>query len=100
MEWLYLQRVFDEDAEIYVELENAIKNELLPKLFGEDLIDDMRRSLTSNPIRHGGAAINNPVEAAPINLWTSEVCTSCISSALMKRSKFNRLDHRKVMAAR
>ena len=31
MEWLYLQRVTDEDAEIYGELEKVIKNELLPK---------------------------------------------------------------------
>ena len=99
MVWLYLQRVTDEDAEIYVEFENTIKNELLPKLFREDLVDDMRRSLISNPIRHGGAATNKPVDAAPINLRTSEVCTLRISSALMKRSEFNRLYHQKVMTA-
>ena len=69
------------------------------KLFGEDLIDKLRRNPISNPIQHGDAAINNPVETAPINLQTSEVCTFCISSALMKHSEFNRLDHWKVMAA-
>ena len=40
MEWLYLQRVTDEDAEVCSELKNVIKNELFPKLFGEDLVDD------------------------------------------------------------
>ena len=40
MEWLYLQRVTDEDAEVYIELENSIKNKFLPKLFREDLVDD------------------------------------------------------------
>ena len=68
MEWLYLGRVLDEDVEVHIELKNVIKNELLPKLFGEDLVDDMHHILISNPIRHRGAAINNPIDLAPINL--------------------------------
>ena len=33
-----------------------------------DLVDDMRRSLILNPIGHVDAAINSPVDVAPINL--------------------------------
>ena len=79
----------NEDTEVYVKLENVIKNDLLLKFFGDDLVDDMQQSLILNPIRHGGATINNPDDAAPINLQTSEVCTLRISSTLMKHSEFN-----------
>ena len=89
----------DEDVEVYKELENAIKTELLPKIFRKDLVDDLRRSLVSNHIQYGGATINNPVESSPINLRISEVCTLQISPALMKRGEFNWLDHQKVMTA-
>ena len=51
-----------------------------------------------NPVRHGGAAVNKPVDSAPINLCTSEVCTTRISSALLKKLTFNRINHPKVMA--
>ena len=68
MEWLYFQRVTDKDADIYVELKEVIKSDLFPKVFGEYFVDDMGRSLILNSIRHGGAAINNPISVAPVNL--------------------------------
>ena len=99
MKWLYLQRVADKDTEVYVEFENTIKNELLQKNCREDLVDDIRHILVLNPINHGGATINNSIDLTQINLQTSEVCISHISSVLMKCSEFNQLDHQKMIAA-
>ena len=90
----------EEDPAVYQTLASIIICKLIPNLFDKDKTDNMHQELLSNPIRHGGAAITKLVSTAPVNLHTSKVCTAHISSALMCKNHFNRMDHRHVMAAR
>ena len=64
--WTYSQRTMRELGELLQPLENAIRQKLLPKFFGEDarpFSDDMR-ALCALPARNGGLGISNPMADA------------------------------------
>jgi hypothetical protein len=59
-EWTFLKRVLPDTAEHFVEVEQAISKELLPKILGRPSISVLERVLYALPAREGGMGIPDP----------------------------------------
>ena len=74
--WQFLCRTTPHISEYLAELEDIIKEKLIPALLGGRPISNEMRRIFSLPARHGGLAILNPVEEADFQYYSSVTITS------------------------
>ena len=61
--WSYVQRTIPGIRHLFIPLEEAIKEKLIPAIIGRK-ISDVERKIFAVPVRMGGMNILNPVETA------------------------------------
>jgi hypothetical protein len=69
----------------------------LPALFGNDITNDIQRSITSLPIKKAGLAISNPTETADKNWTASTVICGNLIAVIRGVEVFRSADHTAIM---
>ena len=59
--WTFIQRTIPDIKELFIPLENSIRESLIPALVGRN-VSDTERMIISLPVRYGGLGIANPTE--------------------------------------
>jgi hypothetical protein len=95
-EWTYCQRVIPVCEDIFIPLENALRDVFLPAVIGYE-VTDQDRILFSLPGRSGGLGIRDPTQTAAMAHSTSKTSTKVVSDAIKQRAQYNVLDHRTQM---
>ena len=67
------------------EIEDAIRNRLLPAITGQPFIDDTLRNIMTLPARLGGLGIENPVVMADLEHANSVAVTSKLCDAILEQ---------------
>ena len=94
--WTFLQRMVKEASDLFLPLENAIRNTLIPALLGRD-VSPMERRMIALPYRYGGLGIRNPAETADLVYQTSCEVTSQLTDMICNRhTDLSLLDREKV----
>ena len=84
--WQYQQRVCQGDypEEVYGVIEVAIRTYMIPRLTGWNTTSPNERKMLALPVRHGGMAIDNPVESAADNYKTSLAATAVLQTLIIE----------------
>lgn len=85
-EWVFIQRVTNIDNQIYLPLENIIKDKYLPNLFNNTPPD---RSLTKLPIKSAGLSIPDPTETSSYHFDNSYSLTLPIQQSILEKTNLN-----------
>ena len=90
--WKYFQRTVPNISSLFQPLENAIRELLIPKLFGREVSNE-ERDLFSLPLRFGGMGIQNPVDTADSEFMASSAITRNLTDLIMQQTTdVDRLD--------
>ena len=85
--WNYLSRTIADTAELFIPLEKAVREHLLPTLTGQVPFSDDVQDLLALPARMGGLGISNPVKQLGTQFNTSRTVTAplvkCITDQLL-----------------
>ena len=88
-EWNYLQRVHEMESDAFTQIETQIKEQFLPKLFGNSAINEVQRDLFSLPAKQGGLGIRKPNSQSRSAYYTSVRATGHIQSSLKGECDYN-----------
>ncbi len=58
--WCYIQRTIEGISELFVPLEEEIRNRLIPAILGQN-VNNIERDMLTLPLRYGGLGIQNPL---------------------------------------
>ena len=72
--WTFVQRTVCNTSKLFQPLEDVIRQVLLPAIVGR-AISDSERNMIALPMRYGGLGIQNPVEIADREYFTSKKIT-------------------------
>ena len=72
--WTFVQRTVCNTSKLFQPLEDVIRQVLLPAIVGR-AISDSERNIIALPMRYGGLGIQNPVEIADREYFTSKKIT-------------------------
>ena len=61
--WAHFQRTVPDMSELFEPLENAIRDQLIPALVGQE-VSEAERQILALPFRHGGLGLTDPQETA------------------------------------
>ena len=83
--WKFLQRCMGYMEEVFQELEDVQREQLIPALFGRmgEAISDLHREIYALPSRLGGLSIDNPVLGARESYDDSQQLTGVIQEAIL-----------------
>ena len=74
--WDFSQRICDAEGDDFKPLEDAIRQVLIPTLFGSEISDNLRDVLTL-PVRVAGLSFENPASTTRNNFSSSrQICTT------------------------
>ena len=83
--WTYVMRTTNGISDLFLPLEEAIKNILIPSLIGRTLTP-LERRIFSLPAKYGGMGILNPVEIAETEYAASLNITRILATAIKDQS--------------
>ena len=83
--WKYFQRTVPNISSLFQPLENAIRELLIPKIFGRE-VSNQERDLFSLPLRFGGMGIQNPVDTADSEFMASSAITRNLTDLIMQQT--------------
>ena len=98
--WTFLMRVSSCAPDVFEPLESSLRSVLLPALLGVPVVPAPLRSLLALPVRHGGLAVLNPVEAAPQQRTASLSITSSLQQLIADQSSLYSVDPAAICAAK
>ena len=86
--WQYQQRVCkcENAEEVYGVIEQAIRDCMIPRLTGWNNTSPAERQMLALPVRHGGMAIDSPVQSAGENYKASIEATAVFQSLIIEGS--------------
>ena len=79
--WSYVQRTIPGIRHLFIPLEEAIKEKLIPAIIGRK-ISDVERKIFAVPVRMGGMNILNPVETAETEYESSRYITENLAQVI------------------
>ena len=88
--WIFLQRTIPCNGDWYAEIEEKLRNHLLPKLIGK-VPDDVERRVLAMPVRDGGMGLPSPRESASENFQMSQQITKALQNEI--RNQNTHLQH-------
>jgi len=68
-------------SELFEPLENAIRDELIPTLVGQE-VSDAERQILALPLRHGGLGLKDPCETAKTEYENSTQITDKLTAKI------------------
>ena len=83
--WTFVQRTVSNISHLFVPLEEAIKEKLIPALCGRS-ISDLERRIFALPYRYGGMGMQNPVLTADREYHTSREVTSNLANLICSQT--------------
>ena len=84
--WTHIQRTVPGISHLFLPLETAIQEKLIPALIGRKVSPDERKILAL-PVRLGGMGICNPAETAPHEFNSSIAVTKHLTDIICKQEK-------------
>ena len=100
MRWSYVQRTIKNISHLFVPLEAAIRNTLIPAIIGRE-ISDIDRRILGLPLRYGGMGILNPVETADREYEASVKITESLAELIFQQNTdIRQLDEESVQVNR
>ena len=84
--WVFVQRTVPGISDLFIPLEECIRQVLIPAIVGRKVSDDERKIL-SLPVRLGGLGISNPVETADREYDASCFITEDLSSLILRQEQ-------------
>ena len=79
--WSYVQRTIPGIRHLFIPLEEAIKEKLIPAIIGRK-ISHVERKIFALPVRMGGMNILNPVETADTEYESSRYITENLAQVI------------------
>ena len=83
--WTYLLRTIPNVQDLFLLLENAIQQHLIPALTGLPSCSKLERDLLALPVRHGGLGIVNPTTLSSPYYQASELLTKPLVSLIVSQ---------------
>ena len=71
-EWTVISRTMEEAGVNLQQVEEMVRNKVIPALTGRAQPGEVERELFALPARHGGLGLTNPCAAAPAEFMTSQ----------------------------
>ena len=71
-EWTFISRTMEEAGVYIQQVEEMVRNKVIPALTGRAQPGEVERELFALPARHGGLGLTNPCAAAPEEFMTSQ----------------------------
>ena len=84
--WTFIQRTIPSTKDLFIPLEECIKNTLIPSVVGRQ-VSDMERKILSLPVRYGGLGIANPVETADREYAASQMVTQNLTQLILQQNQ-------------
>ena len=84
--WVFVQRTIPNISDLFIPLEECIRQVLIPAIVGRK-VSDAERMILSLPVRFGGLGISNPVETAIREYNASCSITEDLSSLIMRQEQ-------------
>jgi hypothetical protein len=84
--WTYVQRTIPGISHLFIPLEEAISEKLIPALVGRK-ISDVNRRILALPVRHGGMGISNPSKTSDHEFQASVRITKSLTTILYRQEK-------------
>ena len=91
-EWNYLQRVIPSNGEEYLDLKKEIERQLIPAIFGREILD-REFGLLELPAKWGGMGLRDPVKTSKGSFDDSLYATLLIQNAIKNDSRLNIGEH-------
>ena len=88
----YVMRTIPNIENLFVPLENAIRNFLLPALLNGYVCNDVERKLFSLPVKFGGLGIFNPIERSKLEYENSRMITTDVINKVYSFNKVKKQD--------
>ena len=85
--WTFVQRTIPDTKNLFIPLEECIRNTFIPVIVGRP-VSDVEREILSLPVRFGGLGIENPAENAKREYDASQVVTQCLTINFTARTRF------------
>ena len=82
--WTFVQRTVDNTSELFIPLEETIREKFIPAIVGRK-VSDIERKMISLPVRHGGLGIINPVLSADRELSVSKMVTAELTDLIINQ---------------
>ena len=79
--WVFLQRTIPNNRACYAEIEEILRNRLLPRLVGK-VADDVERRVLEMPVRDGGMGLMNAIDSATDNFQMSQRLTESLQTEI------------------
>ncbi len=84
--WTYVQRTVPGINDLFLPLEEAIREQLIPALIGRK-VSDVERRILALPVRLGGMGIENPAENSMHEFNTSAAVTKNLTEIIYNQEK-------------
>ena len=82
--WTFLQRTISGISQLFQPLENVIREKLIPAFIGRE-VSDLERRIISLPYRFGGMGIQNPINTADREYFTSSEVTRELTNLIFEQ---------------
>ena len=83
---MFVQRTIPDTRDLFIPLEDSIRNCLIPSIIGRP-VSDLERQILSLPVRFGGLGIANPVDAAEREYNASKAITQNLSNVILQQQQ-------------
>ena len=94
--WTFIQRTVQGIANLFIPLEEAIREQFIPALIGRQ-VSELERRLLALPYKHGGLGIRNPVLNADVEYTNSVEVTRELTDLICEQdTDLSKLDEEKV----
>jgi hypothetical protein len=84
--WTFIQRTIPEIKELFIPLEDCIRNTLIPAIIGRN-VSNRERNIISLPVRFGGLGIANPIENAEREYQASMAVTESLAELIYNQEQ-------------
>ena len=84
--WTFIQRTIPNTTDLFIPLEDSIRNVFIPSIIGR-AVSDIERKILSLPVRFGGLGIANPSENTEREYEASQMVTKYLSELILKQEQ-------------
>ncbi len=82
--WSYVQRTIPEISELFIPLEEALRDVFIPSLLGRN-INALERRICALPVRYGGLGIQDPTRTADFEYAASVEITKSLTDLILRQ---------------
>ena len=94
--WTFVMRTIQDTKELFIPLENCIREKFIPSIIGR-CVSDLHRRMFALPVRFGGLGIVNPVDMAEREYQTSvKITEELVGLIYRQETSLKKLDKVKI----